>query len=929
MTLTTPWLLVIIAPLLYLWWRLGRGAGYVRVLRVVALLVVVLMLTGPALLLQQPARSVVLLVDQSLSCGQKAIARAVEDAGYLRGNRGLAPDDALQIVAFGEGATMISADGRTDELATTALQDASELAEGLSRAAALLTGRNGGRICVISDGLYTGADPLDRLPTLLKNALVVDYAPILIDRTEDVAVTQVRMPERVQQGHPFEMAFAVSSHDTREAQIRIERHGRTINRTVQLQPGEQWFTLRDTAGPVGPARYTVQVEAGDDPCPENNLALAVMNSVGPTRILVLNAAEGQTGGHESNLTRALRAAGMNVAVGGVGTAITSADLKSCAAVVLENVSLSSLDSRADAALRNFVTETGGGLLITGGRSSFADGGYYLSRLDDILPVTMMRKDEYIRPKVAMCIVLDRSGSMTAPVGGGKTKIDLANRASAEAIGLLQPQDEIAVLAVDSASNTIVKLTKVGTRREAIRNDVLKIESMGGGIYVYTGLEAAVCQLNRSSAGTRHIVLFSDAADSEEPGDYKNLVDKWSKAGGTISVIGLGTDRDCDAAFLKDIAKRGGGSIFFTVDANALPRIFCEDAMRIARKNFLDEPTGAAVSNEIVRIGRLGIGKFPQVNGYNLCYTRPSALQLISTTDENTAPLLAVQQSGLGRVAALTCEVDGKYTGPLAAWKHYGPFIAALVKHVQRERDDLALFATIKRSGRTATVILEMEARTAQSSTGATAVIIPPDEGEAQKLPMRWTGPNRMEATCRLTSDGVFHGVVLTREGRRVSLPPVVLPYSPEYEPVAPDAGEKALAELARATGGAKVMHIRELLAVPPGTRQVRVSLVPWLAALLIALLLADIIARKHLWAHMVPAFVPRAWRRTATAVRNTRLRRRDTTTVEHKDFDTPTPPPSQGTAGPTAPPDAPPEAPPRESPFARAKRRSRAGQDKK
>ena len=44
----------------------------------------------------------------------------------------------------------------------------------------------------------------------------------------------------------------------------------------------------------------------------------------------------------------------------------------------------------------------------------------------------------------------------------------------------------------------------------------------------------------ATAGTRHIILFSDANDSEEPGDYVNLVDKMVKAGITVSVIGLGT-----------------------------------------------------------------------------------------------------------------------------------------------------------------------------------------------------------------------------------------------------------------------------------------------------------------------------------------------------------------------------------------------------
>ena len=32
-------------------------------------------------------------------------------------------------------------------------------------------------------------------------------------------------------------------------------------------------------------------------------------------------------------------------------------------------------------------------------------------------------------------------------------------------------------------------------------------------------------LARATAGTRHIILFADAADSEEPGDYRDLVDK--------------------------------------------------------------------------------------------------------------------------------------------------------------------------------------------------------------------------------------------------------------------------------------------------------------------------------------------------------------------------------------------------------------------
>ena len=61
--------------------------------------------------------------------------------------------------------------------------------------------------------------------------------------------------------------------------------------------------------------------------------------------------------------------------------------------------------------------------------------------------------------------------------------------------------------------------------------------------------------------TDALLLFSDAQDSEEPGDYKALIQKMTDEGCTISVIGLGTDKDVDSALLVDIAKLGNGRMF--------------------------------------------------------------------------------------------------------------------------------------------------------------------------------------------------------------------------------------------------------------------------------------------------------------------------------------------------------------------------------
>ena len=80
-------------------------------------------------------------------------------------------------------------------------------------------------------------------------------------------------------------------------------------------------------------------------------------------------------------------------------------------------------------------------------------------------------------------------------------------------------DAITVFAVDSSAHEIAALLNVGENRGELIDRIRKIESMGGGIFVYTGMKEAWAKLKTAEAGQRHMILFTDAADSEEPGDY--------------------------------------------------------------------------------------------------------------------------------------------------------------------------------------------------------------------------------------------------------------------------------------------------------------------------------------------------------------------------------------------------------------------------
>ena len=249
------------------------------------------------------------------------------------------------------------------------------------------------------------------------------------------------------------------------------------------------------------------------------------------------------------------------------------------------------------------------------------------------------KNEHRKLSLAMAVALDRSGSMAMPIGDGRQKMDLANLGTCAAIDSLGPFDEVGVIAVDSAPHVVSPLA-LADDTTAICDRVRGIQSMGGGIFVYSALVAAGDMVQQSDKGTPHIVLFADAADAEEPGDYVRFLAKLKELGITVSVIGLGSELDKDSEFLKDVAAKGDGRIQFTASVEELPRLFAQEAITVARSSFVDAPTPTRAVSDMVLLGDLPGSRSPNIDGYNLSYLRPGATAGVPTDDEYHAPVLA-------------------------------------------------------------------------------------------------------------------------------------------------------------------------------------------------------------------------------------------------------------------------------------------------
>jgi hypothetical protein len=612
------------------------------------------------------------LADVSASCGGQVSQGLTEWLGILESSRG--QQDVLRLVEFADGVQLADIVNKSEFGASRAR---TMMADAINFVLSTRDTRRASRILLLSDGLST--QPLGGLEAALQAADVpLDYRLVNVAGEGDVQVDGVVAPQSVAQGEPFVLDVRMSGRSQQPVRLELREGGRFLTSAdVDLRAGRAAarFTHRMTG--AGAAKITATLTAVNDPRPENNSAHVWVESVAPPRVVLVSDFV------EDPLRAVLERE--NVPVQQVEAAVADIGvLAGASCVILNNVPASAVRAEFLHALDFYVRSQGGGLLMAGGRQSFGSGGYFESPIDELLPVSMELREEHRKLTIALAIVMDRSGSMAMTVGG-QTKMQLANEGAARSIELLGERDQVCVLAVDTQSHIIVPLVQAGpSRKEAIAR-ARSVASMGGGIYVYTGLKDAWSLLEKSQAGTRHIILFSDAADSEEPGDYVSLIEKIRRQNGTISVIGLGTRADPDAAFIEDVARRGGGRIFFNDNAADLPALFAQETVSVARSTFITETTGTEATGQWADVSPQKLDFLRAVNGYNLCYLRPEARMSLASRDEYSAPLVAHWRRGIGRVAAVTFPLAGEHSNLARNWAGYPDLVLALVRWLSGER----------------------------------------------------------------------------------------------------------------------------------------------------------------------------------------------------------------------------------------------------
>jgi uncharacterized membrane protein len=661
-----PLLLVLVAPAIVaaiaLSARLSRGRRLRATLRALALAAVAAALAGPRIAAGGPGTRVE-LVDASASFrGRRALGE-----GFLRelgeaAARDTAPRARFRTVRlhFGDGVGPDARPGGTDIAAAI-------------RAAVAIAGE-GGDVVLVSDGLATEPGALDAAREAAARGIPVHVHLPSDPGLPALAIEEVRAPVRIAPGEPFSaevglvwngllapsgdapppgippgaplpVALVLARGEEILAEARLEMPAGGGRASARLTLAADHARALGQAG--GLVRLAIEVRSAlaGDPLPEARRAEAAFVLAGRPRVLAVGAAPPPLEGFDARPARPDEVPS------------DAADLAPYAAVLLADVPARALGPARMAALDAYAA-AGGGLLALGARQAFGPGGYAETPLERALPVRSNPAAD-AGERVAIAVLLDRSGSMNEPAGPGLSKFAAAV-AALGALDRLLPRDRVAVFLF---STGVEEAAPLGPPGGAALRAALAGVRPSGGTDVFPAIEAGLQTLAGADAERRHAVLVSDGRSDATPDPAAALARlaalRAERPAITLSVVAVGAD--ADEPLLREIARAGGGR-FERAGAGLEP---LEDVL--ARELDPRREDLFVAGPLAVRPGE-GPGPTtpPPASVADAVRVAAKPAARVALVAAGAGPLLALGARGAGRAAAFASD-DAAAFAPAIAW----------------------------------------------------------------------------------------------------------------------------------------------------------------------------------------------------------------------------------------------------------------------
>ena len=175
-----------------------------------------------------------------------------------------------------------------------------------------------------------------------------------------------------------------------------------------------------------------------------------------------------------------------------------------------------------------------------------------------------RDDVPPAPPLNMCLVLDRSTSMTGE------RLDTARSSAVEIFRLLRPQDHFGLVTFSDKAEVLIP-SGAHLTPTAANSRLIQIQTSGA-TEILKGLSAGLAEVRRASdSGTLdHLILITDGRTYGDEKACLELADQAAHEGIEITAIGVG--EAWNDMFLDAVASKTGGQAVYIENVSTLSRL---------------------------------------------------------------------------------------------------------------------------------------------------------------------------------------------------------------------------------------------------------------------------------------------------------------------------------------------------------------------
>jgi uncharacterized membrane protein len=715
------------------------------------------------------------------------------------------------------------------------------------------------RFVIVSDFNETQGSLLDAAEAARAIGIPIDVLPVTYRHEAEVMMEELIAPATARMGETVNLRVVL--HSTAPARgllhllvngdpVDLDPGGEGMGQLVELEAGTNVLAVPIALPRHGPQEFRALFEPlpGRDGRPtdvtlENNEALAVTFVTSEGRVLVV-ADSNQEGEAIARVLEQARLAADVVGGEQLPTSLTA--LNAYDAIIMVNQPAYVFSQQSQEELRQYVHDTGGGLIMVGGPNAFGAGGWIGSPLEDALPVKLDPPQKRQMPRGALALIM-HSIEMPDGVSYGKKTAQSA----AEALSRL---DLIGIIEYTGGANFqwVHPLSEVGDG-SAVRRSINRL-AFGDMKNYEPAFQMALQGLNNVEAGTRHIILITDG-DGSAPS--QRTLQQLKKDKITVSTVGVFPHGMSDLSRLQMIARETGGRYYevtTTAGLGNIVQIFVKEAQTVRRSLIWEGPPFAPSISGAAETMR-GIRNVPVLSGYIVTAER-GGHAMVSLRGKENDPILAQWQYGLGRTIAYMSDAAPRWNQAWVGWPGFKAFWEQHIRWAMRPAGSANVRVTTEKVGsRTRVLVDALDTSGERLNFARFRGRVANPDGTAQDVELKQVGPGRYEGMFDSGQSGSFvvslryvapapggGGKVL--EGSVQAA--VTRPFADEFRAMTDN--EPLMRQVAAMTGGRVLsgdpklddLWRRDGLSMPVSARPIWL----WFAMLAIGMFLMDVAVRR-------------------------------------------------------------------------------------